>query len=335
MKNISALRVMLISSLIFAPSAFGFSFGDLGKALDKKVQEIQPSAKKQAAPAPQQSQQTAPQQNAKPQGEPSLLDLGGALLGADPETTGRIKQGIQGLQKLQPLTFAEEQEIGGMLAVEVFNKFGGPYHDTKLERYINLIGKNMAEVSDRPDIEYHFALLNTEYPNAFATPGGYVMLSVGLVKMLQNEAQLAGVIGHEISHITRRHALEAIEDNRKLQGIGSIATAASGQKMDLLDQLITFSSQLIFENGLAPEKEYEADRDGTEFAYRLGYDPQGLLESLKILGQSHSQKESVFSKTHPSFENRYRFLASKIGRYPSNTPYPLLEQRFKSVVQIR
>lgn len=329
MKKSLALRLLILSSLIFVPSAFGFSFGDLGKALEK-VEEIQkPPAKTEP------KQEAAPQQDAAPQAEPNILDLGGALLGVDSKTTGRVKQGLQGLKNLQPLTFDEEREIGGMLAVEVFNKFGGPYHDTKLERYINLIGKNLAEVSDRPDIDYHFALLNTEYPNAFATPGGYVILSIGLVKMLRNEAQLAGVLGHEISHISRKHALGAIEENRKLQGIGSIATAASGKKLDLLDQLISFSSELIFEKGLDPKMEYEADRDGTEFAYRLGYHPAGLLESLKILGKSHSQKDSVFNKTHPSFENRYRNLAQRIGNYPSNTRNPSLEQRFKSVLQIR
>jgi len=296
-----------------------------------------PPAKKEPAPAPEPEpkREAAPQQNAQPKGQPGLLDFGGALLGVDPKTTGRVKQGLQGLQKLQPLTYEEEKEIGGMLAVEVFNKFGGPHHNEKLERYINLIGKNLAEVSNRPDIDYHFALLNTEYPNAFATPGGYVMLSVGLVKMLRNEAQLAGVIGHEIAHITRKHALGAIEENRKLQGIGSIATAASGKKMDLLDQLISFSSQLIFEKGLDPKMEYEADRYGTEFAYRLGYHPEGLLESLKILGKSHSKEGSVFNKTHPSFENRYRQLSKRLGRYPSDAIYPVLESRFNSVLRIR
>ncbi|QPJ64751.1 MAG: M48 family metalloprotease [Candidatus Nitrohelix vancouverensis] len=324
-------RLALILLLGYAPFAYAFSLGDLGRTLEKLEKKPAPQEEpKQQEPAKQPSQ-TENHNDAEGE-EPGLIDLGGALFGVDNKTTGRIKQGLQGFQKLQPLTYDEEKEIGGMLAVEAFNKFGGAYANPKLERYVNLIGKNLAEVSNRPDIDYHFAIIDTQYPNAFATPGGYVLISRGLIEMLQNEAQLAGVLGHEIAHVSNKHALSAIEENRKLQGIGSIANAASGKKLDLLDQLIAFSSQLIFEKGLDPKLEYEADRYGTEFAYRLGYHPKGLLESLKILGQSQESKQSVFNKTHPSFSNRYGSLTKAMGRYQNSAQYPLLAKRFVSFV---
>ncbi|PIQ96189.1 MAG: peptidase M48 [Nitrospinae bacterium CG11_big_fil_rev_8_21_14_0_20_56_8] len=326
MKRLSILPIAALFILLGAQVTFSgpFDFGKILKEITPPKKPEKPAEKTEPPPAPASSQNQS-------QGQPGLLDLGGPLLGLDSKTTGRIKQGLQGLQQLQPLTFEEEKEIGGSLAVEVFNRYGGAYPDARLTRYVNLVGKSVAELSDRPDIEYHFGIVNTPYPNAFATPGGYVMVSIGLLQMLKNEAQLAGVLGHEIAHISRKHALSSIEENRKLQGIGSIATAASGKQLEVLDQIIGFASNLIFETGLDPKLEYEADRYGTEFAYRLGYNPNGLRESLKILGTSQKRTGSIFSKTHPSFESRYKTLTQAIQRYDAKSGlFPVLETRFHS-----
>ena len=84
------------------------------------------------------------------------------------------------------------------------------YNNPELQRYIATVGQAVVEVSERPDIDYYFAVLDSSAPNAFATPGGYVFVSVGLLRLLENEAQLAGVLGHEIAHITGRQLIPVL-----------------------------------------------------------------------------------------------------------------------------
>ena len=155
--------------------------------------------------------------------------------------------------------------------MEVFSRFGGAYDDPKLLRYINLVGQAVADVSNRPDIEYHFAILNTESPNAFATPGGYVFVSIGLLRMVENEAQLAGVLAHEVAHISQKHALQTLGRSRSLQGLSALTLTVMDKNPGLFDKLIDEVSNVLFTKGLDKNLEFEADRYGREFAYRMGY----------------------------------------------------------------
>ncbi|MFQ5450526.1 MAG: M48 family metalloprotease [Nitrospinaceae bacterium] len=331
-------------SLVWTQTAQSFRLDQFLEQLEKPKQEQpkqeQPSAKP-AEPPPQPPperpqaapQQPAPSQPSKPKGGGGLIGLGESLGIFDKKTSKILKQSVTTLKAFQPIGYEEEKAIGGSLAVEVFNRFGGMYLNPRLQRYITLVGKSVAEVSGRPDIDYFFAVLNTEQANAFATPGGYVFVSVGLLRLLKNEAQLAGVLGHEIAHITRKHALQTLQRGKVLQGLSSLTLTAMNKNPALFDKVINEVSDILFTRGLDKNLEFEADKYGTEYAYRLGYFPAGLKDFIRILGKARSGQKSIFLSTHPSPGERYTRLTRLLPRYKSAALAPILASRYRSTVQ--
>jgi predicted Zn-dependent protease len=305
-----------------AQASQAFDFGGLLKELEKPKTE----------PARESGQDPAAEPARKEQ-DGGLLGLGESLGLIDKKSSDLLKGSVSTLKAFQPIGYEEERAIGGSLAVQVFNRFGGPYPNEALTRYVNLVGRAVADVSDRPEIDYHFAILNTEHPNAFATPGGYVFISVGLLRLLKNEAELAGVLGHEIAHITRKHALQTIQRGQALKGLTSITLTALNKNMGLFDKVIDEVSEILFTRGLDKELEYEADKFGTEYAFRMGYNAEGLKNFIAVLGQSHEGESSIFSSTHPTPGDRLSHLAGEGEKYKLHAHYPVLAQRYKATVQ--
>lgn len=242
------------------------------------------------------------------------------------------KGGAMAVEAMKPIEYKEEMAIGGALAIQVFNRFGGPYKKDPLQRYIATLGQALADVSDRPGINYYFAVLNSEEPNAFATPGGYVFLSRGLLELLRNEAELAGVLGHEIAHISHRHALTALERNKKLAGLGSLTIGAMGADPEMFDKVIEEAAENLFAHGLDKGLEYEADEVGTDYAYRLGYQPEGLKNFLTVLN-ARSGHDSIFWSTHPGPQDRLDNLSQKMGPFNSALSRPVFASEYSRKVQ--
>lgn len=169
-------------------------------------------------PAAKQKTDSPPQEKAAEK-QPDLLDGIGGLFGVKKNEIDLVKKGVGVVGALQPIGEEEEIVLGEAVAVEAFSRFGGEYPNQAWNRYINLVGKTIAEVSDRPTLNYHFAILNSQEQNAFAAPGGYIFITVGLLKTLKNEAELGGVLAHEIAHVTKQHMLETI---RRGAVLGSI-----------------------------------------------------------------------------------------------------------------
>ena len=210
--------------------------------------------------------------------------------------------------------------------------FGGVYDNPALQKYVATLGRAIADVSDRPDIEYYFAVLNSEHPNAFATPGGYVFISLGLLRLMENESQLAGVLAHEISHITHKHALQTLEKSAKLASFGALAIGAFGADPSMFDKVLEQAAEALFTKGLEKGMEYEADKVGTEYAYRLGYRPDGLKNFLSILKDKLPKEGSALTSTHPSPQDRVSKLAGAMGEYSSAMGAPVLQAEFKNAV---
>ncbi len=305
-------------------SSHSFRLEDLLKPPPQKQPE-----KQQAAPEQKQQPKQDPQQQ-----QGGLIGLGESLGIFDEKTSKVLKQGVGTLQAFQPIGYEEEKAIGGSLAIEVFDKFGGMHPDATLQKYVNLVGQAVAEVSDRSDIPYHFAVVNTEQPNAFAAPGGYVFVSAGLLRMLENEAQLAGVLGHEIAHITQKHALSTLQRSKVLSGLSGLTMAAMDKDSGLFDNVINEVSNVLFTRGLDKELEFEADKFGTEFAFRTGYQPAGLKEFLNVLSASRGKGGSIFLSTHPSPRDRNARLMQILPRYPG-AGYPILANRYQKVTKGR
>lgn len=333
----------MLSALSFGWSQTSYSF-DLGGFVKDLERATRPPEKKQPEPVsepkqePAQQQPTpAPEASANEQGAGGgLIGLGSSLGLFDKKTSRILKQSVSTLKALQPIGLKEEKAIGGVLAVEAFNRFGGPYQNEHLQRYLTLIGRGLADVSNRPDMEYHFGILNSDTPNAFAAPGGYVFVSIGLLSLVQNEAQLAGVLAHEIAHISKKHALQTLERSQTLKGLSSLSMTIMDKDPGLFDKVIDEVSEVLFTRGLDKNLEFEADRYGTEFAYRMGYFPGGLKDFIRILGKNTaSHSGSLFLSTHPSPRERYQQLAKQMNRYKAAVLYPVLMKRYQSIIKGR
>lgn len=253
----------------------------------------------------------------------------GKPLGLDDKTIDLIDKGASAAKSLQPIKYPEEKAIGGGVALKVFSSYGGAYSNEGIARYVSLVGKSVAMVSDRPDIEYYFSVLNSEEPNAFAAPGGYVFVTIGLLKKLENEAQLAGVLGHEIAHVSRRHSLQTIERSNRLHGISELSLALIDKDPKLFSDVINNVSDLLFTKGLDQALEYEADRLGTQYAAKLGYQPQGLKQFLdKLDGHQSQGGKSIFFRTHPSAKERVGKLTQTLSAYPDLQAFKDVSLRF-------
>lgn len=178
-------------------------------------------------------------------------------------------------------------------------------NDPALQRYVNTLGRWLASQTERPDLPWTFAVLDDVGFNAFATPGGNIFVTRGLLARMRSESELAGVLAHEIAHVLRKHHLNAI---RNAGGVGVFADLAASQlKWDA--NLKTFAANVfkdLYAKGLDKADEYDADRVGVVIAARAGFDPYGLPAVIQTL-QAHSAQDNNFSlqfETHPSPADR-------------------------------
>ena len=283
------------------------------------------------APPPKKESQR--ESSGQTQEQPGLLDGLGEAFGIKKKNIDLFKKGAGVVQALEPIGVEEEITLGEAVAVEAFSRFGGEYPNHAWTRYINLVGKTVAEVSDRPTLNYHFAILNSEEQNAFAAPGGYIFITVGLLKTLNNEAELAGVLAHEIAHVTKQHMLETIRRGAILGSVSELTLTAMKQDPAMFSSVIDEMTDLLFTKGLDKDKEFEADVVGVEYAYRAGYNPQGLKDYLQTLAKEEGHVESKFFTTHPSTTIRISKIDTLLKDYSDIKNLPFLTERFHQYVK--
>ncbi|MCE2989683.1 MAG: M48 family metalloprotease [Burkholderiales bacterium] len=237
------------------------------------------------------------------------------------------------------LTEAEEVEAGDGMAASFLGAV--PLHpDAELQRYVNRVGRWVATQSRRPDLKWSFAVLDTPTINAFAVPGGTIFISVGLLKRLKSESELAGVLGHEVAHVMQRHHVKAIQAAAKtdlMKMIGSEVVDARSGASPLGKEgikLLTSTGLTIMSKGLDKADEFEADRIGAVLAARAGYDPYGLVAVLQMLA-AVKQEESGFSlmmSTHPTPNDRLTELEKFTSTLDRFAAQPQVEDRFAKVL---
>jgi len=191
--------------------------------------------------------------------------------------------------------------------------------DAALHKYVNQVGRWIANRSERSDLPWHFGVIDSEDINAFAAPGGYVVITKGLYKKLENEAQLAGVLSHEIAHVIRSHHLKILQKSQMLDlGAGFLSKQLG--KENLIVQKVIGSGAEICARSLDKSAEFEADRMGVVLTARAGYDPYGLPEVLQTIGQTGKNESSValLFKTHPHPDDRLVKLDNAIGNRLDN-----------------
>ncbi len=180
-------------------------------------------------------------------------------------------------------------------------------------RYISQIGTGISAQLGRPELRYYFGILDTDEINAFAVPGGYIFVTMGALKLMRNEAQLAGVLAHELSHIGQKHIFRKLKlqstDRSLTSGIAQVLGSSTLAAKIALERLNDLAFKMLMEEGLSKEDEADADQKALEMLMSTGYDLQSYLDYLLSLKPYLEQGQAkVLSKTHPSIEFRYNNL---------------------------
>lgn len=206
----------------------------------------------------------------------------------------------------------EEVAIGRQIAGNLLGA-SALVKDARLQKYVNNVGRWVASQSERPDLPWHFGVIESNDVNAFAAPGGYIFLTRGLYRLLQNEADLAGVLGHEIGHVIRQHHLKILQQSRLLDLGGKLLAKQVGGN-DKVQQLIGSGAEVVARS-LDKNAEFEADRIAVVLATRAGYDSFALPEVLQQIGHFAKDDGSValLFKTHPHPDDRLEKLGGAMS----------------------
>jgi len=263
------------------------------------------------------------------------LSCGGAWA-ANPlqqELLKNIKQNAQEKITGKPaITREEEIAIGRQIAGNLLG--AAPLvKDAKLQKYINQVGRWIADQSERPDLAWHFGVIEASDVNAFAAPGGYIFVTRGLYQTLRSEAELAGVLGHEIGHVIRQHHLKILQQS-KLLDLGSqhlVKKVGGNEKV----QGLIGSGAEIASRALDKDAEYEADRIAVVLSARAGYDAFGLPAVLQQLGHVAKDEGNVtlLFKTHPHPDDRLDKLGSIMDERFDKVRGKTLEKRLYRIAK--
>jgi predicted Zn-dependent protease len=272
---------------------------------------------------------------------PAQAQFGNFLRNIDPSKI--IDAGKKVVEANKEYTQEEEVQLGQGLTAGLLG--AAPLHkDERLQRYVNRVGRWVALHSERPDLPWSFGVIDVETINAFAMPGGMVIISNGLLKRLQSESELAGVLGHEIAHVVQKHQLKAIQSGAWADVAGMVATEAANQRIGRSNNALaqTLGSPAaaqgidLLKNGVLVKPldrglEYEADRMGVVLAARSGYDPYGLVAVMQMLALVKGSDDAGILATHPSPTDRLAELEKvlpALDKYAGQS----VDARFRQVV---
>ncbi len=272
-------------------------------------------------------------------GAAHALDLGQELKKAIEQNTQkqtgsgppRSKTGagmdLGGLRALLGFSQEEEVAIGRQAAGNILG--AAPLvKDAKLQKYINNVGRWIANQSERPDLAWHFGVIESNDLNAFAAPGGYIFVTRGLYRILQSESELAGVLAHEIGHVIQKHHLKLLQQTQLVDLGGKVLAKTAGEDKRIKN-LIGNGAEM-FARSLDRGAEYEADRMAVVLTARAGYDPFGLPTVLQDMGHVAKDDRSVslLFKTHPHPDDRLAHLGEAVGDRFEGLRGQTLEKRF-------
>jgi Zn-dependent protease with chaperone function len=239
---------------------------------------------------------------------PALAQLGG--IGK------RVQQAQERKQQFDELNITEEEEIklGSDVSAKIRQRFG-VVQDAAVHKYVTLAGTMLTEQTSRPKLPWTFIVLDTDGVNAFAAPGGFVHITRGALALIKSEAELAGVLGHEIAHVAQKHTVNAI---RKSKGV-QMGTSEASNRGTFLGALTNRAYDMVLENSFDRGDELDADKEGIILVQKAGYAGTGLSEFLARLAERNKgQAEERIGKV--------KQLGSKPGavvavRYTTNIKY--------------
>lgn len=208
----------------------------------------------------------------------------------------------------------EELNVGRQMAAAILGKVGEVKNVEALS-YVNLVGQSLAKRVGRPEIAFHFGILATDEINALATPGGYIFVTTGLLRMIRTESELAAVLGHEIAHVNEKHTYSRLRKERTVTAGETIARILARGGADVassVSQMVSEGMDILLTQGLAKEKEFEADEAGMVYAADAGYNPTSLASFIKRLHQERGRIK--LSPAYPPFIDRLKALITSLNR---------------------
>ena len=234
----------------------------------------------------------------------SLLSLTSMLVITGPlsPATGLAAESADNAQRSGGLAMSDSEKMH-----KQFVDSGAIYPDQQVQDYVNRIGQALAANSSRPNVDYVFTVIDSENINAFALPDGHIYVNRGLMSYLDNEAELAGVLSHEIGHVTERHALRQQTANAAKSVAAWLAGVTTGSA-DLYDALNTGGTALV--RGYGRDHELEADSVGAVFLHNTGYDPNILLEVIGVLKDQEQYNRVMAKKTGKKFQGYHGLFAT-------------------------
>jgi predicted Zn-dependent protease len=240
---------------------------------------------------------------------PAFAQLGG--LGKAIRKGADAKEKADKIRNLV-VTEADERKIGEKVSDRVRVEFG-VFQDATVTKYVTLVGTMLTQNSNRPDLKWEFIVLDTDGVNAFASPGGLVHITRGALGLIKSEAELAGVLGHEIAHVTRKHTVNAIKKNATVELGVDIAPGTPA----FVEGLANAAYDNIVEKGFDRGDEEDADEQGVLLANKAGYSPSGLGTFLTKLAernkeQSAKERNGLFA-SHPETQGRIDRLTKQIA----------------------
>ncbi|MGC8938632.1 MAG: M48 family metalloprotease [Thermodesulfovibrio sp.] len=221
----------------------------------------------------------------------------------------------------RPISDEEEYYVGRAVAARLLQSYP-LYEDSELTRYINLIGETIALHSEKPFTYggYHFAVLNSNEINAFACPGGIILITKGIIKLAQNEDEIAAILAHEIAHINHRDGINSIKQARWTEALTIIGTKAARQfgseelvrLVNIFEGSVDDVVKTLVVNGYSRTQEYSADESALLYLAKAGYDPRALINVLERLKKSTTAYGTGIFKTHPQPDDRINNLKDKL-----------------------
>lgn len=233
---------------------------------------------------------------------------------ADNGQLGRLGGVVKRTQQLRELQITDEEErsLGEAVSQRVRQRYG-VVQDAAVHRYVTLVGTLVAQAAGASDdLAWNFIVLDTDAVNAFAAPGGFVHITRGALALIQDEAELAGVLAHEIVHVTEQHTIRAIQKNKSIQ-MGADEKLSGNAA--LLNRLVENVYLEIVEKGFGRSEELESDEKGMKATNAAGYAPQGLgrfLARLQERNKASTEKRGLFA-SHPEMKERLDRLTKQIA----------------------
>ncbi len=268
--------------------------------------------------------------------------LGAAAGSALPGQAGSIARAAVAVGKsFQDITPEQEYYIGRAVAATVLSTYP-PSPDDNVNLYLNLLGQTLAQASDRPDTfgGYHFMLLDSPEINAFAAPGGFILVTRGMVRLCKTEDALAAVLAHEIAHVQGQHGLRSIKTSRLTTAFTIVASEAAksyspaqlSQLTEAFEGTIGDITSNLINNGYSRDLEREADKGAVTIMRRVGYDPNALVVMLTEMQKQLKPGGPGFAKTHPDPKDRIADIRPLVGGPAAKSATLERQKRFEAAL---